>query len=108
MKAELRDIIHMLCRYKKVEIIEGAVCEEYVYLYLSIPSKLLVSKFMGYHKGKSTLMTFDKFPELGNKFERDFWARGYYFLTIGNVDEATIRSIREQEEESYKEARITR
>ena len=54
-------------------------------------------------------MIYDRHSELGNKFERDFWARGYYVSTIGNVDEATIRKyIREQEEESYKEARTTR
>ena len=51
-------------------------------------------------------MIFDKHPELGNQFERDFWARGYYVSTIGNVDEATIKNdIKEQEEESYKENR---
>ena len=71
--------------------------------------KLSVSEFMGYLKGKSALMIFDKHPELGSKFERDFWARGYYVSTIGNVDEKTIQKyIREQEEESYKEARTTK
>ena len=54
-------------------------------------------------------MIYYKHPELGNKFERVFWARGYYVSTIGNVDEATIcQYIREQEEESYKEARTTK
>ena len=54
-------------------------------------------------------MIYDRHPELGNKFEPDFWARGYYVSTIGNVDEATIRKyIWEQEEESYKEARTTK
>ena len=61
---------------------------------------------VGYLKGKSALMIYDRHPELWNKFERDFWARGYYVSTIGNVDEETIRKyIREQEEESKKESR---
>ena len=106
VRADVREIIKTLCRYKKVEIIEGAVCVDHVHLCVSIPPKIAISEFMGYLKGKSALMIFDKHPELGNKFERDFWARGYYVSTIGNVDEATIRKyIKEQEEESYKENR---
>ena len=106
VRTDVREIIKTLCRYKKVEIIEGAVCVDHVHLCVSIPPKIAISEFMGYLKGKSALMIFDKHPELGNKFERDFWARGYYVSTIGNVDEATIRKyIKEQEEESYKENR---
>ena len=109
IETDIREILRTLCRYKKVEIIEGAVCVDHVHLCVSIPPKLAISEFMGYLKGKSALMIYDRHPELGNKFERDFWARGYYVSTIGNVDEATIRKyIREQEEESYKEARTTR
>ena len=64
---------------------------------------------MGYFKGKSALMIYDRHPELGSKWDRSFWARGYYVSTIGNVDEATIKKyIKEQEEESYKEARATK
>lgn len=106
VRTDVREIIKTLCRYKKVEIIEGAVCVDHVHLCVSIPPKIAISEFMGYLKGKSALMIFDKHPELGNKFERDFWARGYYVSTIGNVDEATIRNyIKEQEAESYKENR---
>ena len=109
VKEDIRDIIRTLCRYKKVEIIEGAVRQDHVHLCQGIPPKLAISEFMGYLKGKSALMIYDRHPELGNKFERDFWARGYYVSTIGNVDEATIRKyIREQEEESYKKVRTTR
>ena len=106
VRADVREIIKTLCRYKKVEIIAGAVCVDHVHLCVSIPPKIAISEFMGYLKGKSALMIFDKHPELGNKFERDFWVRGYYVSTIGNVDEATIKNyIKEQEEESYKENR---
>ena len=105
-KTDLAKILHDLCAYKGVEIIEGHLMPDHVHMLVSIPPKYSVSQFMGYLKGKSALMIYDKHPELGNKFEREFWARGYYVSTIGNVDEETIRKyIREQEEESYKESR---
>ena len=89
--ADVREILRTLCKYKHVEIIEGAVCIDHVHLRLSIPPKISIGDFMGYLKGKSALMIFDKHPELGNKWDRTFWARGYYVSTIGNVDEETIR-----------------
>ena len=106
VRNDVREIIRTLCEYKKVEIVEGAVCADHVHLCVRIPPKMAVSEFMGYLKGKSALMIYDRHPELGNKFERDFWARGYYVSTIGNVNEETIRKyIQEQQEESYKESR---
>ena len=109
IKAEVQEIIRTLCRYKKVEIVSGAVCSDHIHLCLSIPPKLSVSDFMGYLKGKSALMIYDRHPELGNKWDRSFWARGHYVSTIGNVDEETIKKyIKEQEEESYNESRTTK
>lgn len=109
IRAEVQEIIRTLCRYKKVEIVSGAVCSDHIHLCLSIPPKLSVSDFMGYLKGKSALMIYDRHPELGNKWDRSFWARGYYVSTIGNVDEETIKKyIKEQEEESYNESRTTK
>ena len=106
IRADVREIIRILCKYKKVEIIEGAVCKDHVHLCLSIPPKMSVSDFMGYLKGKSALMIFDRHPELGEKWNREFWARSYYVSTIGNVNEEMVKKyIREQEEESYKECR---
>ena len=109
VKADVREILRTLCKYKHVEIIEGAVCIDHVHLCLSIPPKISIGDFMGYLKGKSALMIFDKHPELGNKWDRTFWARGSYVSTIGNVDEETIKTyIREQQEESRKEDRALR
>ena len=109
VRDDVREVIRTLCKYKNVEIIEGAVCIDHVPLCLSIPPKMSISEFMGYLKGKSALMIYDRHPELGNKWDRSFWARGYYVSTIGNVDEATIRKyIKEQEEESYNESRATK
>ena len=109
VRDDVREVIRTLCKYKNVEIIEGAVCIDHVHLCLSIPPKMSISEFMGYLKGKSALMIYDRHPEIGNKWDRSFWARGYYVSTIGNVDEATIRKyIKEQEEESYNESRATK
>ncbi|MBQ7434952.1 MAG: IS200/IS605 family transposase [Oscillospiraceae bacterium] len=104
VKDDVRDIIKTLCGYKKVEIIAGAVCADHVHLCVSIPPKLSISDFVGYLKGKSALMIFDKHPELGSKWDRSFWARGYYVATVGNVNEETVKEyIRRQTEESMNE-----
>ena len=64
IKVDVRGIISTLCKYKDVEIIAGAVCEEHVHLSVAIPPKISISSFMGYLKGKSTLMIYGRHPEL--------------------------------------------
>ena len=108
LREDVREIIKTLCKYKKVEIIEGAVCADHVHLCLSIPPKICIAEFMGYLKGKSALMIYDRHPELGSKWDRSFWARGYYVSTIGNVDEATIKKYIKEQEETYNEGRATK
>lgn len=104
LKEDVRDVLKTLCTYKKVEIVEGAVCSDHVHLCVCIPPKMSVSEFMGYLKGKSTLMIYDKHPELGSKWNKSFWARGYYVATVGNLTEEAIKKyIQEQSEESKKE-----
>lgn len=104
VKADIREIVKKLCEFKKVEIVEGAVCADHVHLCVSIPPKLSISEFVGYLKGKSALMIFDKHPEVGSKWDRSFWARGYYVSTVGNITEDAIkRYIQEQQEESKEE-----
>jgi len=106
-REDIREIIRTLCMHKKVEIVEGAVSSDHVHLCLSIPPKLSVSSFMGYLKGKSALMIFDKHPDMGSKFNRHFWARGYYVATVGNINEETIKNyIRHQREEDRKEDKV--
>ena len=86
------------------EIIAGAVCIDHVHLSVAIPPKLSVSDFMGYLKGKSTLMLYDRHPELQSKWDKAFWARGYYVETIGNITDAAVQKyINEQAEESRRE-----
>ena len=91
MRTDVRDIIKTLCQYKNSEIIEGAVCTDHIHLCVSIPPKISVSSFMEYLKGKSVLMIFDIYPELQTKYNKVFWARGYYVSTVGNVTEDAIK-----------------
>mgnify|MGYP000005634256 FL=1 len=104
LRDDVREIISTLCQYKNVEIVAGAVCIDHVRLSVAIPPKMSVSKFMGYLKGKSTLMIYDRHPELQSKWDKAFWARGYYVETIGNITDETVQKyIKEQAEESRKE-----
>ena len=78
-KADIRDIIKQLCSYKGVEIIEGHLMPDHIHMLVSIPPKYSVSSFMGYLKGKSALMIFDKHANLKYRYgNREFWCRGYY------------------------------
>ncbi|MGX7174521.1 IS200/IS605 family transposase [Enterococcus ratti] len=99
-RASIQEIIKRLCKSKGVEILEGHMMPDHVHLLLSIPPKISVSSFMGYLKGKSALMIFDKHANLKYKFgNRHFWAEGYYVSTVG-MNEATIRKyIQEQEKQ---------
>ena len=97
-RKDLQEIIRTLCRYKQVEIIEGHMMPDHVHLLLSIPPRISISSFMGYLKGKSALMMFDRHANLKYKFgNRHFWAEGYYVTTVG-LNEATIKKyIQDQE-----------
>ena len=93
-----------MCEWKQVKIIEAEVCPDYIHMLVSIPPKISVSSFMGYLKGKSTLMLYDRHPELQSKWDKAFWARGYYVETIGNITDAAVQKyINEQAEESRRE-----
>ena len=95
---DLGKILRELCRYKGVEILEGHLMPDHVHILVSIPPKIAISSFMGYLKGKSALMMFEKHGNLKQKFgNRHFWSEGYYVSTVG-LNEQTIRKyIREQE-----------
>ena len=98
LREDIRENIRKLCKYKGVEIIEGHMMIDHVHLLVSIPPKMSVSSFMGYLKGKSALMMFDKHANLKYKFgNRHFWAEGYYVSTVG-LNESTIRKYIEDQE----------
>ena len=98
IRSDLGEIFRKLCQYKGIEIIEGHLMPDDVHMLLAIPPKYSVSSVMGYLKGKSSLMVFDKHANMKYKFgNRKFWAEGYYVSTVG-LNEATIaKYIREQE-----------
>ena len=97
-REDLKEIIKLLCKYKGVEIIEGHMMPDHAHLLVAIPPRISVASFMGYLKGKSALMMFDRHANLKYKYgNRHFWAEGYYVSTVG-LNEATIKKyIQDQE-----------
>lgn len=99
----IRDILRTICGWKGVEIIEGEVCPDHVHLLLSIPPKMSVSYFVGYLKGKSSLMMFQRFGNMKFAYRnREFWCKGYYVDTVGKNTTAIKEYIANQLER-YKE-----
>ena len=101
-------IITQLCNYKGVEIIEWNLIPDYVHMLVSIPPKISVSSFMGYLKGKSALMIFDRHANLKYKFgNRHLEAEGFYVSTVG-LNEATIKKyIQDQEKEDILKDKLS-
>lgn len=106
IRADVKEIIQVLCGYKKVKIVSGAVCKDHIHLHVMIPPKMSVSDFVGYLKGKSALMIYDKHPEQRSRYHKSFWARGYYVATVGTITDEVVRKyILEQSEEDKKSER---
>ncbi len=83
-KASIGEIIRELCERKGVEILEANACPDHIHMLVSIPPKISVSQFLGYLKGKSSLMIFDRHAELKYRYgNRKFWWREYYVDTVG-------------------------
>ena len=96
-RLEIRDILRQICTWKGVEIIEGEICPDHVHLLVAIPPKMSVSVFMGYLKGKSSLMIFQKFGNMKFAYRnREFWCRGYYVDTVGKDTKAIKTYIENQ------------
>ena len=88
-RLEIGAILRELCRWKGVEIIEAEVCPEHIHMLLSIPPKISVSGFMGFLKGKSSLMIYQRWGNMKFKYRnRQFWCRGYYVDTVGTNTKA--------------------
>ena len=82
IKVDIGQILRKLCEIKKVEILEANACPDYIHMLVKIPPNLSVAQFMGYLKGKSSLMIFDRHANLKYKYgNRHFWCRGYYVDT---------------------------
>ena len=99
-RQDIREILRTLCQYKGVEIIEGEVCPDHIHMLVSIPPKMSISSFMGYLKGKSALMIFDRHANLKYKYgNRQFWCKGYYVDTVGRNKKAIQQYIKNQLQE---------
>lgn len=97
LRADIGKILRKLCAEKKVEIIEAEACIDHVHMLVSMPPHLSVSQFMGFLKGKSTLMIFDRHANLKYKYgSRHFWCRGYYVDTVGKNKRVIEEYIRNQ------------
>ena len=96
-RLEIREILRTLCQWKGVEIIEGEVCPDHIHILVSIPPKISVSSFMGYLKGKSSLMIFQKYGNIKFAYRnREFWCKGYYVDTVGKNTKAIKEYIGDQ------------
>ena len=101
-------ILRELCEHKGVKIIEAEVCIDHVHMLVEIPPKYSVSGFMGYLKGKSTLMIFERHANLKYKYgNRHFWCRGYYVDTVGRNKKVIEKYIQNQLEEDFANDQIS-
>ena len=108
LRAEIGKILRQLCVYKGVEIIEAEACRDHIHMLVSIPPKISVSSFMGYLKGKSSLMIFDKFANLKYKYgNRNFWCEGYYVDTVGRNKKVIEEYIRHQLDEDIMQDKMS-
>jgi len=108
IKADVGQILRKLCDEKKVEIIAAEACPDHIHMLVSIPPHLSVAQFVGFLKGKSALMIFDRHANLKYKYgNRHFWCRGYYVDTVGKNEKKIAEYIRNQLEEDVMMDQIT-
>ncbi len=107
-RREIGSILRTLCNWKGIKIIEAEVCPGHVHMLIEIPPKIAVASFMGYLKGKSSLMLYEKFPELKYKYRnREFWCRGYYVDTAGKNAKKIQEYIQRQYEQDKAGEQLT-
>ena len=97
LKTEIGKILRTLCERKEIEILEANLCADHIHMLIAIPPKYSVSQIMGYLKGKSSLMIFDRFAHMKYKYgNRHFWCRGYYVDTVGRNQKKIAEYIKNQ------------
>ena len=108
LKTDIGQILRKLCEQKGVEIVEAEACPDHIHMLVSIPPSLSVAQFVGYLKGKSSLMIFDRHANLKYKYgNRHFWCRGYYVDTVGRNKHAIEEYIRNQLQEDVAADQIS-
>ena len=108
IRKDIGVILRKLCEQKNVEITEAELCPDHIHMLVSIPPNLSVAQFVGYLKGKSALMIFDRHANLKYKYgNRHFWCRGYYVDTVGKNEKKIAEYIREQLQSDIMEDQIS-
>ena len=108
LKSDVAQILSTLCKRKGIEIIEAECCKDHVHMLVRIPPKYSVSEIMGYLKGKSSLMIFEKHANLKYKYgNRHFWCRGYYVDTVGKNTKKIQEYIANQLKEDLEADQMT-
>ncbi len=108
IKADVAQILSTLCKRKGIEILEAECCKDHVHMLVRIPPKYSVSEIMGYLKGKSSLMIFERHANLKYKYgNRHFWCRGYYVDTVGKNTKRIQEYIANQLKEDQEEDQMT-
>ncbi len=108
LKRDISQIIIELCRRKGIEIIEAEACPDHIHMLIRVPPKYSISQIMGYIKGKSSLIIFDRHANLKYKYgNRHFWCRGYYVSTVGKNEKKIREYISEQLKEDYLQDQIS-
>ena len=108
IKADVGKILRELCERKGIEIIEAECCPDHIHMLVRIPPKYSVSEIMGYLKGKSSLMIFDRHANLKYKYgNRHFWCRGYYVDTVGKNARRIEEYIKNQLQEDITADQLT-
>ena len=108
IKSDIGQILRKLCEYKGVDIIEAEACPDHIHMLVSIPPKYSISQIMGYLKGKSSLMIFDRHANLKYKYgNRQFWCKGYYVDTVGRNKKAIQEYIKNQLQEDIASDQIS-
>ena len=108
LRSDIGQIIRQLCSYKGVEIIEAHAMLDHIHMLVRIPPKIAVSNFMGYLKGKSSLMIFERHANLKYKYgKRNFWAKGFFVSTVGLDTKKVQEYIRDQEKEDMMQDNLS-
>ena len=107
-RQEIGAMLRQLCKWKEVNILEAEVCPDHVHMLVEIPPKISISSFMGYLKGKSSLMIYEKWGNMKYKYRnREFWCRGYYVDTVGKNTKKIQEYIAHQLEEDKAAEQLT-
>ena len=108
MRYEIGKIIRELCRWKGVNLLEAEACPDHIHILVEIPPKFSISNFMGFLKGKSSLMIYEKWGNMKYKYRnRQFWCRGYYVSTVGKNEKKIAEYIKQQLSEDHIAEQLT-